>query len=251
MRSIAGTRTGLLAAASAGVAAIATISLLAGCGVGQIATTASIRAAVPGGAATPIAVPAPNNPNSKVFIENVTVDYNGTAGYEAGASAPLTVHVVNQTPYRIAIAPGPAQVQVLGAADNATDLGTLVFAGGGPTPQPAAPSESASPSASASESASPSGSPSESASPSASPSPSGPGAVIVSASDLLTLSKDAGYYMQIMNLSQPLTPGMTVRIQFEVVADAPGGAQLFTATVDAPIAPPEVAASRSPLFGTG
>ena len=109
-RSIAGRqRHARLVAASAGIVAVVAAGALAGCGAGQIAATSTIVSAVPGASAT-IAVPTEDNPNGALLIKNVTVDYNDVNGYPAGATAPLSMWIINQSTDPVTVTAGDAQL---------------------------------------------------------------------------------------------------------------------------------------------
>ncbi|MFI5493297.1 hypothetical protein [Actinoplanes sp. NPDC051859] len=105
MRSL-GTRRAFLAAGAATVAAVA----LAGCSAGQVAETALKRASNPG-----VNV---DNSNRSIVIRNLSVQYPGTAGYAAGADAPLELGIFNQTKQTITV-----QVSSQPAADQANRKG--------------------------------------------------------------------------------------------------------------------------------
>jgi hypothetical protein len=227
-RLIAGTHlAGRLAAASMGVAVIVATGLAAGCSVGQIAETAKIVAAVPGGSAS---TPVPPNPALKgdvggtVYVQNVTVDYPGPQGYPAGGTAPLAVRIINQSSATITL------------KSVSSDAGTVVLTSGAGIVAPAA-----SPSGPASPTATP-GSPS--ATPSPPTVPSEPD-VTLQPGGLVILAKGAGQYLEITNLTKALPPGLlvTLRFTFTNTANLP----IAPVILGAPVAPPLDAASRSPL----
>ncbi len=85
-------------------AALATVALAGGCSAGQEAATSEVVAAVPGGFAT--ATPDASLPLQVVLVENVEIAFKDTAGYPAGGTAPLAMHIFNQTKYPITVAPG-------------------------------------------------------------------------------------------------------------------------------------------------
>lgn len=227
-RLIAGAHlAGRLAAASVGVAVIAVTGLVAGCGAGQIAQTAKVVASVPGGSAS---TPVPPNPDLRgdiggtIFVQNVTVDYPGPDGYPAGGNAPLTLRIINNSNATITL------------ASATSDAGTVVLtSGGGVT----APSDASSPSGSPS--ASPSGSPS------ASPSPASD--ITLKPQTLAILSRGAGQYLEITNLTEALPPGLSVSLTliFTDTANLP----IAPVSLGVPVAPPAVPASRSPIGTTG
>lgn len=261
-RSVAGKNlTGRLVTASAGVAAIFALALVAGCSAGQIAETAKIQSSVPGGNAS-VSVPVANNPNSLILLRNVTVDTVGADGYAKGGSAPLTMSIVNQTPYQILMAPSP-QAMVYSPDGVLSAIGTLTLAGGSSNTAGAntSPSASASASASTPPSAGASSAPSTPAgSAPASPGPSGPpspspsasapiATVSIAPAKLITLTDGSGQFLQITNLSAALQPGAVVQVEFEFVAVDSNGTAVgeYTQLVTAPIAPPDASIPRESL----
>ncbi|HEY9482942.1 MAG TPA: hypothetical protein VIR00_08270, partial [Micromonosporaceae bacterium] len=131
-RSIAGRqRHARLVAASAGIIAVIAAGALAGCGAGQIAETSTIVSAVPGGSAS-VAVPTKNNPNGALLITNVTVDYNDVNGYAAGATAPLSMWIINQSTDPLTVTAGDAQLVDPTKATTLTALGSMSLSGGTP-----------------------------------------------------------------------------------------------------------------------
>src|SRR5690349_17037426 len=82
------------AAVATGVATLAAIAL-AGCSAGQVAETSLKKPSVYG-------VNAESSDGS-VFIRNLAVGYDGTAGYAAGANAPLHLGLYNQTKQTITV----------------------------------------------------------------------------------------------------------------------------------------------------
>ncbi|ROP31570.1 hypothetical protein [Couchioplanes caeruleus] len=126
MRSL-GTRRAFLATGVATVAAIA----LTGCSAGQVAETALKRASTPG-----VNI---DNSDRTVLIRNLSVQYPGTAGYAAGANAPLELGIYNQTkqPVTVMVSSRPSDDQA-----NRKDLVAARQMGlvGGGAAKPAAPS---------------------------------------------------------------------------------------------------------------
>lgn len=242
-------RIGMLAALGVAVAAI---SLVSGCSAGQIAETALIVPAVPGGSAT-VKFNTPANPNAAVLIANGLVVASAN-GYKAGTDAPLQLRIINQTPGVITVTPGTVTLQAPTARAGASEavIGTLAWVSSAVpvvAPSPSTPPASAPPSVS------PSGSPSNSASgaPSSSPSesPAPPPAPALKdlkiqpgAAGLLILTPAAAQFLAITNLTQPLKPGDIVNVTL-TFTDASG--QSKSGTVAMPIAPPATAASRAPV----
>lgn len=251
-RSIAGRhRTGRLVAATVGIAAVAATTLLAGCSAGQVAETAQIVSAVPGGNQV-VKVPDPTNVNSEILIQNVTVAYNGLNGYAAGANAPLAMRIINQTQSPIRVSPGLATVTGVKATAAPTPLGTVAWAGGA---RPVLTPASAPASAPGSPGTSPSGAPSAPASPSAPPSTPAVPDLLIPAGSIAILAPDVAgsiRFLQISSLSQALLPGdlTNVGLTFTVFT-ADGAAQTYATSVQAPIAPPVTAQPRVSVDVTG
>jgi hypothetical protein len=229
-RSIRGPRR----AALAGAAAAAATLLLSGCGAGQIAETAAMKPAVPGVNAQT----ADNN----FKIRNLTLDYPGVKGYQAGASAPIAVGLYNDSK-------SPVTVKV-----TTTGARSVVLAGG--SGQSAAPggtnpsaSASAAPSATASASASPSGSASASPSGSASASPSpsetpagAPASIEIPPNGFVILNRATGSFLQLLGLNSKVAQGQAVELTFDfggqqIKVNAPIGVPLTPAPVESPVVP--------------
>ena len=243
-RSVAGRhRTGRLAAASAGAAAIAATILLSGCSAGQIAATAQVVSAVPGGS-TRVDVPDPTDLNSAILVQNVTVAYNGPDGYVAGANAPLAMRIINQTQSPIRVTPGDATLlgsKVVVPGNGATPepsvagtpLGSLSWSG--TTPVVTKPTASASPGG-------------EPSSPAGAPGPPAGADVVIPAGSIAILAPatvGSTKYMQISGLSQDVKPGATVVLTLRFSVLAASGPADFNAIVSAPIAPPLVPLPRT------
>lgn len=242
-----------LVTAAAGLAAIFTTSLVAGCGTGQVAETALITAAVPGGS-TSVPVPTVTTRNSAILIQNATVVYNGPAGYAQGSNAPLALRVINQTPFPVAIGPGDVLLSFEGKTSPA---GTLAWADArhqaaqsAPSPTPSeTPSGNGSPSPSGNGSPSPSGSPSGPPTPTPSPTPAVFDDIVLAPFTAVDLNPQAGQYLEIQNLSSAFSPGTLAEVHLNLKVDAsreigldgkPTGrtVETYPATVIAPFATP-------------
>ncbi len=246
-RSIAGRqRHARLVAASAGIIAVIAAGALAGCGAGQIAETSTIVAAVPGGS-TSVAVPTGDNPNGALLIKNVTVDYNDVDGYAAGATAPLSMWIINQSTDPLTVTAGDAQLVDPTKATTLTPLGSMSLSGGTPVVQavqgvagnpstpPAAP-----PSSPANTTPS---SPSESGAPSAAPAAAA--SVTIQPGTMMVLSTSAGsdvQHLQVADLKGAVVPGNTVQLTFNVTM--PDGTPLQSTQLVAPVSPPSAPAPR-------
>jgi len=107
MRSLGTRRVALLA----GAATVAVVAL-AGCSAGQVAETSLKKSSNQG-------VNAQNTTGS-VLIRNLAVSYNGPAGYQPGANAPIEVNLYNQTTNAITV-----EVTSGPPASGAPDAGVL------------------------------------------------------------------------------------------------------------------------------
>lgn len=246
-RSIAGRqRHARLVAASAGIIAVIAAGALAGCGAGQIAETSKIVSAVPGGA-TSVAVPTEDNPNGALLIKNVTVDYNDVNGYAAGATAPLSMWIINQSTDPVTVTAGDVQLVDPTKATTLTPLGSMSLSGGTPVVQavqgvagnpstpPAAPPSSPTNTAPSS--------PSESGAPSAPPAAAA--SVTIQPGTMLVLSTSAGsdvQHLEVADLKGALVPGNTVQLTFNVTMS--DGTPLQSTQIVAPVSPPSAPAPR-------
>jgi len=136
MRSLGTRRVALLA----GAATVAVVALT-GCSAGQVAETSLKKPSNQG-------VNAQSGTGS-VLIRNLSVSYNGPAGYQPGADAPIEVNLYNQSTSAIT-------VEVTSAAPTGETPAGVVVAKqisllGGASSSADAPSASASPSASPAE----------------------------------------------------------------------------------------------------
>ncbi len=248
-RSIAGRqRHARLVAASVGIVAVVAAGALAGCGAGQIAETSTIVSAVPGGSAS-IAVPTEDNPNGALLIKNVTVDYNDVNGYATGATAPLSMWIINQSTDPVTVTAGDAQLVDPTKATTLTPLGSMSLSGGQPviqdiqgvagnpsTPPAAPPSSPAS--------AEPS-SPSQSGVPSTTPAAPAAATVTIQPGTMMVLSTAAGSdveHLQVAGLKDDVVPGNTVQLTFNVTKQ--DGTPLQSTQIVAPVGPPSVPAPR-------
>jgi hypothetical protein len=237
-------RIRLLSIAALTVGALATASLLSGCGAGQIATTADTKPAIQGADATlQISSPGTAYDNTTLGVRNATIVYNGINGYPAGGAAPLSLYLFNNTPAPMTL----TGVKATFEQPNSTGSGSAtVVLTGGPAASPSAPA------------------PVQSAVPSGSPSPTGPVVttpapvgqanfqVVVpqSPAELLALTPENGTYLQLSQLTAPLTPGTVVHLVLtftlgdgstKVLGDDPNQ------PVDVPFGPPVTPAERSPI----
>lgn len=227
-------RTHLAVRLAATIAGAAAIMLVSACGAGQIAETAKIKAAVPGGN-TSISVPDGARPGT-LWIKNVTFDYNDPDGYPAGGSAPISVRIINDSGSDLVLA------GVTATLAGGGDLGAVALhsASAAPAPSASAPVP-ASPSGSASPAAPP-------ATPSAAPTPTPSASALnikIPADQLVDLSTSANQYLQVTGLTQALAPGMRVNLTFTFADSSNSAISIPSVPVPAQIAPPMVPAGRS------
>jgi hypothetical protein len=244
-RSFAGRqRHARLVAASAGIVAVVAAGALAGCGAGQIAETSTIVSAVPGGSSS-VAVPTEANPNGALLIKNVTVDFNDINGYPAGATAPLSMWIINQSTDPVTVTAGDAQLIDPTKATTLTPLGSMSLSGGTPVVddvQGVAGNPSTAPAAPPSSPAS--GAPS---SPSESSAPAAPVAasVTIQPGTMLVLSTSAGsdvQHLEVADLKGAVVPGNTVQLTFNVTKQ--DGTPLQSTQIVAPVSPPSAPGPR-------
>jgi copper(I)-binding protein len=230
-----------LVAAAVAACAVVAAGLLSACGAGKIAQTAQIAPAVPGvsGQAS----------DRAVVVRDAMVDYREPKGYPAGASAPLSLWIVNSTQQAVrlvgvtAALPGgdqnaAAQVVLSNSAaassapcvtprsiapsapQSPTSPSPTPVTGPGSSASPSGAKSGASPSLSARSGGSPSAAGSSApASPSASPSPSPAGATTIDltipAGGCVELSRRAAQYLQVVNLPQPLANQNSLMVTFQ------------------------------------
>jgi hypothetical protein len=238
MRSL-GTRRAALATGVATLAAIA----LAGCSAGQVAETALKNPSVYGVNA--------ESSDSSVFIRNLAVGYNSSAGYAAGADAPLQVGLYNQTrqPITVLVSSQPATA----ASEQKTVLAARAVAlVGGAATASAAPTAVPEPSGSrpsggqddqnTDQIPDPSAGPSTSASASASaPATAGrPARIELGPLGAATFLPADAEKLVATGLSGKLAPGASLNLVFEFS----NGAQPLV--LQAPVAVPLSPASRAP-----
>jgi hypothetical protein len=255
-RSIAGRqRHARLVAVSAGIVAVVAAAALAGCGAGQIAETSTIVAAVPGGMAS-IAVPTEDNPNGALLINNVTIDYNDITGYPAGATAPLSMWIINQSTEPVVVTAGGAALVDPTKATTLTPLGSMSLSGGSAdvqalegvagVPSSAPSAVPPSPPSEAPSSPTESGAPSPGATDSTAPSaPPAAASITIQPGTMRVLSMSAGsgvQHLELAKLKGAIVPGNTVQLTFNVTKQ--DGTPLQSAQIVAPIAPPSAPAPR-------
>jgi hypothetical protein len=197
-----GTRRLVLVAGLAAATAVA----VAGCSAGQVAETSLKKPSNQG--------VNEENSNNTVAIRNLSVAYNGTEGYAAGASAPLEVGLYNQTN-------APITVLVSSRPPDAA-LGTNVISGTNVVLTGAQSSGE-----------SPSPSPSESAGQG-----STPARIVLSPLGYASFLPGDAESLQVQGLSGELRPGMSVNLVFEF---SNGAAPL---TLQAPVGIPLSPAPR-------
>ncbi|GAA4456631.1 hypothetical protein GCM10023170_051620 [Phytohabitans houttuyneae] len=198
----------------AGAAAV-TALLASGCSAGQIAETAAKVPSVPGVSGDVTST------DGSFSVRNALVVYHG-GGYEAGADAPLDLHIFNNT---------GKDVTVTVTSPDAESVTLAAGAKGTPSPS-ASPSASPSPtpSATATPSGTPTATPTGEATPSAEPTPAAepparPASVQIPAGSFAALNAGGQQFIELVGLSEELKPGEMV----ELVLDFGGGAKLTLA----------------------
>jgi hypothetical protein len=245
MRSL-GTRRAALATGVATLAAIA----LAGCSAGQVAETSLKNSSVYGVNA--------QSPDGGVFVRDLAVAYNGSAGYAAGSDAPLQVGLYNQTRQTVTVLIS-SQPFSGGAPNQGVVSAQSVGLVGGASTTPSAPS-SAIPEPSGSRpsdteddqnsdqvpSPDPSTNPSAGATPSTAPTQAGaaarPARIEIGPLGSVSFLPEDTEKLQAMGLSGKLLPGQSVNLVFEF---STGTGKLV---LQAPMAIPLSPASRAPAI---
>lgn len=194
-----------LAAAALAVAALA---FVAGCSAGRITQTDTTVAAIPG---ADLEVEAPGG---RILVRNAHVVYPGTEGYPRGGSAPLELRIFNDT---------QEPVRLVAVTSS---RGQVVLARGG--------SASPSPTATA-------GTPAPTGSPT-SQTPTGTSINIeIPAFGFVTLAPDADQHLQIVGLTEALSPGQSVTLTLRFSNG------VTISDVQVPVTTPRSPAPRSPL----
>jgi copper(I)-binding protein len=173
---------------------------LSACGAGLITQTAQQVPAIAGANAT--------SPDGKIALRDVFVPYNSTAGYAAGAAAPVVVRIFNDREQAVRL----VRVTAEGAA-------RVLLAGGASAGE--APTESATPDATARAATPTPGA--------AQPAGQDNFTIDVAASSYALLVPGQGQYLWLVGLTQPLTPGQSISLTFtfddgtRIDIDAPVG----------------------------
>ncbi|MEV1155979.1 hypothetical protein AB0J27_11310 [Micromonospora chokoriensis] len=190
--------------------------LLTGCGAGQIAETAEKEPSIQGVNLT--------TDNGEYAIRDLLITFPGASGYQAGANAPLSAVIYNDSTR-------PATVTV--TTQDARDV-VIVGAAQAVPPRPGTPRAGA-PATSAS-SQSPGRSPSAEGSPQGRPPQPAtePARVELPPLSFVRFNAQAGRYFQLLGLDESLRSGQTASITFDF-----GNGHLVTgpAPVAAPLTP--------------
>lgn len=213
-------------------AAMATALLASGCSAGQIAETAAKVPSVPG------ANGDVRGPDGSFSVRNALVVYQ-TEGYEAGATAPLDLHIFNNSEraVTVTITSEDAESVTLGAGAQGTPSPSA-----SPSDSPSAtPTADATPSATATPTSSPGATPTATPdattepTPTAEPTPAAPAAqparVQIAPGSFAALTASGQQVVQLVGLKEELKPGQVVTLVF----DFGGGATL---TLDVPMGVP-------------
>ncbi|WP_213453890.1 hypothetical protein [Rhizomonospora bruguierae] len=250
----------------AGVAA-AGLGLTA-CSAGQYAETARKRPSVTG---NQIEIPLRTTQGAVgglFYVRNLQVAYNGTEGYPSGGSAPVEVHLVNESAVpltvRVSLSTangGPsADPQLVGAADvrlaggHSGQVEPQQTLGGTISPSPAT-GQLATPAAGSTNATADAGASAAATEPTASasagPTPTAPAdqpaEVQVPPRSVVVFDAQSAQLLQVQGLSGKLAPGGGVRLRFEVAGAglaqvgqdliAPVGLPLSPAPRATPVAP--------------
>ena len=218
-------------------AAVAAAATLSGCGAGQIAETALKNPSVYG-VNTDAA-------DGSLSIRGLAVAYNGPEGYQAGAAAPLELHLFNQTqrPITVTISSAPSDQQGEGIL-SARGVNLI-----GPAPSSTATAPIAEPSGSRDSAvpiptgeAAPTSGPSAEPSANVAPAPGGggvgaPARITIEPLGTVDFRPGDSPSLQIVGLSGVLRPGNSVNLVFEFGSGQP-------LVVQAPVAVPLSPAPR-------
>lgn len=206
--------------------ATATSLLASGCGAGQIAETSLKEPSIQG-----VNVQTAGN---EYKIRGLVVDHPGPDGYPAGATAPLTAVIYNDTrePVTLTITTDSARDVVLAGAavaeSGAPGGARLPSAPGSVSPTP---SEATSPTATPSAGESPPGAASPTPSATTSTPVGAPARIEIPAFGYAQLNKEAGNYLLLVGLNESLLTGESINLTFDF-----GNGQRLTAA--APVAVP-------------
>lgn len=225
MRSL-GTRRATLTTGAAALAAIA----LTGCSAGQVAETALKKPSVYG-------VNAESSDGS-VFIRNLAVAYDGSAGYASGDDAPLQLGLYNQSRQAVTVLISSRPATGADGKDSVVSARSVGLTGGAaasPEPSESKPAETGN---------EPSANPSPSESPSAQPSATGaatrPARIEIGPLGAVTFLPEDAEKLLASGLTGKLLPGQSINLVFEF---SNGAKQLV---LQAPVAIPASPASRAP-----
>ena len=242
MRSL-GTRRAALATGVATLAAVA----LAGCSAGQVAETALKNPSIYGVNA--------ESSNGSVYIRNLAVAYDGTAGYAAGDDAALQLGLYNQTKQAVTVLISSQPSTATAEKDGVVSAQSVGLVGGPATPS--APS-SAIPEPSGSRpsdneddqnsnqiptpdpSANPSPGETPSTAPTAAGAPARPARIEIGPLGAATFLPQDTEKLLVQGLTGKLTPGQSVNLVFEFSSGAD------PLVLQAPMAIPLSPASRAP-----
>lgn len=198
-RSIRGSRR---AAVVLGGMAAATGLLASGCGTGQIAETAIKEPSIQG--------VNTQTPDNGYKIRGLVVEYPGPDGYRAGADAPVSAVIYNDTR-------SPAIVTV--TTDSAHDI---VLAGTAGSTASATPDGSTIPDPSAGLSAP----------------PGGPARIEIPALGYAQLNLQGGRYLQLIGLNESLRAGQQVNLVFDFGSGGTISTPVPVSVPLSPVAPP-------------
>jgi hypothetical protein len=188
------------------------LTAVTACSSGKVTQTSGQVAAIPGA----------NADLGDISLRGVMVAYGGPEGYPIGGNAPLIVRIFNN---------GQTAVKLVGASASESATRVELTGAGGPPAEPT-PDPSAEPD------------PSASPEPTPSPTPEPVAqafAVEVKPASYQALVPGQGAYLQLVDLTEALTPGTSVRVTFRI----DDGSTSHTVEMTVPVAPPETAVPRA------
>jgi copper(I)-binding protein len=194
-------------------------------------------------------VPGVNADVGQVGLRDVTIVYNGPAGYPAGADAPLVVRIFNNGSTPVTLVRVSAElatsVTLVGAAQVITPSQLPPVPTGTPAATPP-PATQTGPTATTSPETSPTPSPQPPPSPTTPPPAAGPVSITIPPQSfvLLVPGEASSGFLQLNGLKQALVPGASTNVTFTFDDGS-------TTTLPVPLGPPGSPVPRgTPVVGT-
>ncbi|MGC9671152.1 hypothetical protein ACNTMW_31975 [Planosporangium sp. 12N6] len=175
------------------------VCLLSGCSADQKAQTSRMVAPVAGNEAN-------SRPHGQAALRDVQIRFDHPQGYPAGASAPLSLFITNNSALKPLVLRG---VTAVNGRSGAT-LGTVVLVGGAPDIGAGGPSATAIPSTDPSEADEP-----------ASPAAVSPAGLTIPPNGYARLDVGHGTYLAVRDLTEALGPGSTAHVTFMFEGEEP------------------------------